>query len=187
MRIVTVCSHNRTRSVMTAAMLASMLEAKLGPGVADVSSLGFGPEGLPSIPDAVDAMRRRGLDTSAHRSRKVTAENVDVADLVLTAERDHVVKIAALSPAAFRRSMTLPEFLDLAASADPEPGNTLRDWATALTAERTARAYLVADIGEIDDPTGTAPRHFEAAVVEMEEQCRRTVEYLARVAGSPGR
>ncbi|MFT7393170.1 MAG: protein-tyrosine phosphatase, partial [Candidatus Azotimanducaceae bacterium] len=111
LKILTVCSHNRTRSVMTMVMLQSMLDARLGDGAAIVQSLGFGPEDMASIPDAVDAMKRRGFDTSGHRSRKVTAENVGLADLILTSERDHVVKIAALSPQAYRQTMTLPEFL----------------------------------------------------------------------------
>jgi protein-tyrosine phosphatase len=180
-RIATVCSHNRTRSVMTAAMLQSMLDRRLGPGRAELESFGFGPEGIPSIPDAVDAMRRRGLDTSGHRSRKVTKERIEPADLVLTSERDHVIKIAAQSPAAYRQTMTLPEFLSLAEWSMPDERQPLRAWVADLTSERTAREYLSGHVEEIVDPTGTSPRVFEAAVVEMEAQCARVVELLARV------
>lgn len=70
--ILTVCSHNRTRSVMTMAMLQRNLDGLLGAGAVVVRSLGFGPDDMPSIPDAVAAMARRGLDTSGHRSRQVT-------------------------------------------------------------------------------------------------------------------
>jgi protein-tyrosine phosphatase len=184
MKILTVCSHNRTRSVMTAAMLQSMLDDRFGAGTAIVRSLGFGPEGLASIPDAVAAMRRRGLDTSAHRSRQVDKANVEPADLVLTSERDHVIKVAALSPMAYRQSMTLPEFLMLAGLSEPEPEDSLRSWVTSLTAERTARDYITGDIDEIIDPTGLSPRAFEAAVVAMEAQCQRVVELVARLGPS---
>jgi protein-tyrosine-phosphatase len=181
MKITTVCSHNRTRSVMTATMLQSMLDERFGAGAAVVDSLGFGPEGLPSIPDAVDAMRRRGFDTSGHRSRQVSRENIEPADLVLTAERDHVIKIAAQSPQAYRQSMTLPEFISLAEWSDPDEGASLRTWVSTLTSTRTARDYLTADVDEIVDPTGSAQRAFENAVVAMEAQCRRVVELIARL------
>lgn len=181
LKILTVCSHNRTRSVMTMAMLKRLLDEQLGSGAAIVRSLGFGPEDLPSIPDAVAAMRRRGLDTSGHRSRKVTAANIDPADLVLTSERDHVVQIAAISPDAYRRSMTLPEFLTRAAEHEPIPGESLRDWATSLTEQRTARDYINGDVGEIADPTGTAPRAFEKSVVAMEAMCEQAARLIVNV------
>jgi protein-tyrosine phosphatase len=185
LKILTVCSHNRTRSVMTMAMLQSMLDARLGDGAAIVRSLGFGPEDMPSIPDAVDAMKRRGFDTSGHRSRKVTADNVGPADLILTSERDHVVKIAAMSPQAYRQAMTLPEFLSLAELDDSPPGQSLRDWVASLTASRSARTYLNSDVGEIIDPTGSAPRAFEKSVVGMEEMCKRATSHIVRVTEPP--
>jgi len=91
-------------------------------------------------------MKRRGFDTSQHRSRKVTADNVGPADLILTSERNHVVKIAA---------------------------------------SRSARSYMESDVGEIIDPTGSAPRAFEKSVVGMEEMCRRATHYIVRVAEPP--
>ncbi len=185
LRILTVCSHNRTRSVMTMVMLQRDLDARLGEGAAIVRSLGFGPEEMPSIPDAVDAMARRGIDTSGHRSRQVTAANVDPADLILTSERDHVIKIAALSPSAYRRSMTLPEFLELAVQHEAPAGGSLRDWATELTADRTARNYMSGDVEEIFDPTGSAPRAFEKSVVQMEEMCDRAAALIASVIATP--
>lgn len=168
---------------MMAAMLSAMLTERLSEGSVQVRSSGFGPVDLPPIDDAVDAMRRRGLDVSAHRSSKTTASLVDGADLILTAERDHVVKIAALSPSAFRRAMTLPEFLAAAA----EGGNDLeldknvdvRSWVESLTEDRTAGAYLRALVPEVADPTGSMPRAFEAAVVALEHQCREVAAHLA--------
>ncbi len=182
LKILTVCSHNRTRSVMTMAMLQRNLDERLGRGAAIVRSLGFGPEDIPSIPDAVDAMRRRGLDTSAHRSRKVVKDNIEPADLVLTSERDHVVKIAAISPDAYRRSMTMPEFLAAAELRGPAPGESLREWVTGLTEQRTARDYLSGDVAEIFDPTGSASRAFEKSVVGMEEMCAQATRLIASVA-----
>ncbi len=142
-----------------------------------VTSAGFGPEGLASIAEAVEAMERRGLDISAHRSRRITRDDVVGADLVLTAERDHVVRIAAMSPPTFRRAFTLPEFLDRAGDALPH-GNDLPTWIEQLAADRTARDYLAGTAPEVPDPTGMARREFESAVVRLEMQCRETVARL---------
>ena len=78
--------------------------------------------------------------------------------------------------------MTLPEFVTLGERSDPDVGASLRAWAAELTASRTAREYLTGDVEEIVDPTGSAPRAFEAAVVAMESQCRRAAELIAYVA-----
>jgi protein-tyrosine-phosphatase len=178
LRILTVCSHNRTRSVMMAALLTSMLVESLDGGSVDVRSSGFGPVGLPPIDDAVGAMRRRGLDVSAHRSSATTRELVENADVVLTAERQHVVKIAALSPDAFRYAMTLPEFLDAAASSVSDEADGVRTWVRSLTEQRTASAYLREPVPEVADPTGSVSRVFEAAVVNIEQQCREVAALL---------
>jgi protein-tyrosine phosphatase len=172
LRILTVCSHNRTRSVMMAALFERLLTDRLGADRVVVRSSGFGPPGLPAIDDAVRAMHRRGIDVSRHRSTATTRSLVDGADVIITAEREHVVKIASLSPAAFRRAMTLPEFLARAVEvpATPHDGR-LRPWVESLTAARTAADYLRGRIPEVADPTGSSPRAFEAATAEIERQC----------------
>ena len=147
-------------------------------------SSGFGPEGIAAIDDAVAAMHRRGLDVAAHRSRSTTAALVEGADVIVTAERDHVVKIAALSREAFARAMTLPELLARAADAPAaSDASGVRPWVESLTTDRTAGAYLRDPIPEVADPTGTAARAFEAAVVEIERQCRELSVLLAIGAG----
>ena len=172
---------------MMAAMLRAMLDDRLGEGAVQIRSSGFGPVDLPPIDDAVDAMRRRGLDVSAHRSSTTTAVLVDGSDLILTAERDHVVKIAAMSPGAFRRAMTLPEFLssapdaldDRRAAPGDVGGDAVRRWIEQITADRRAGDYLRHRIAEVADPTGSTPKAFEAAVVAIEQQCREAATYLA--------
>jgi hypothetical protein len=100
---------------------------------------------------------------------------------VLASERDHVVKIAAVSADAYRRTMTMPEFLVLAELNEPLPGESLRDWATGLTAQRTARDYINVDFAEIFDPTGSSPRAFEKSVVGMETMCEQATRLIAGI------
>jgi protein-tyrosine-phosphatase len=168
---------------MIEAMLDSMLRERLGEGSVDVHSSGFGPVGLPPIDEAVEAMRRRGLDISRHRSTATTRELVERADVILTAERQHVVKIAALSPDAFRQAMTLPEFLAAAASSASGGADGVRSWIRSLTEQRTASAYLREAVPEVADPTGSVSRVFEAAVVTIEQQCREVAASLVSAVG----
>ncbi len=163
---------------MIEAMLTSMLSEQLGEGSVEVHSSGFGPVGLPPIDEAVEAMRRRGIDVSRHRSAETTRELVDRADVILTAERQHVVRIAALSPDAFRQAMTLPEFLAAASPSALEETGGVRSWVRSLTGQRTASAYLRESVPEVADPTGSATRVFEAAVVTIEQQCREVTALL---------
>lgn len=180
LKILTVCTHNRTRSVMSMAMIQDGLDRRLGEGRAIVRSLGFGPEDVAAIDDAVGAMRKRGLGITDHRSRKVTASRLEPADLILTAERDHVVEIAALSQVAYQRAFTLPEFLTRAAGDPVADGRSLADWATDLTADRSPAEYLQSEPQDVWDPTGSSRRRFAEQVEVIAAMCDEVVELLVR-------
>ena len=145
-----------------------------------VRSLGFGPENVAALDDAVKAMCQRGLDVTAHRSRKVTGPRIAEADMILTAERDHVVKIAAISQKAYRRTFTLPEFLNRVSSDPVADGRTLADWMTDLTVDRSAAAYLGGDVPDVWDPTGSSRRRFAEQVDHIALMCGEVVDLLAR-------
>jgi protein-tyrosine-phosphatase len=165
---------------MAMALLQRGLDDRLGDGRAQVWSLGFGPEGLPAIPAAVEAMRRRGLDIDGHRSRRVTLDRLESADLVLASERQHVVGVAGLSPALFRSTFTMPEFLERVASDPRAAGRSLARWAADLSADRVAAEYLRSPIGEVADPTGLSSRRFERATASIESMCGAVVDAVVR-------
>ncbi|MEP4652713.1 MAG: hypothetical protein ABJ314_21245, partial [Ilumatobacter sp.] len=176
-----------TRWVMSMAMIQAGLDRRLGQDRAVVRSLGFGPEDLPAIDDAVEAMRRRGLDVTGHRSRRVTAERIAPADMILTAERDHVVELAAVSQAAYRRTFTLPEFLTRAASDPMAEGRALGSWMQDLTADRSAADYLRSEAQDVWDPTGSSRRRFAEQVELIAAMCDQVVDIVvASFAGSSG-
>jgi protein-tyrosine-phosphatase len=73
---------------MAEALLRSALH---GRGVdATVSSAGLFRGGVPASPGSVRAMARRGLDLGEHRSRTLTGDLLEGADLVLGMARLHV-------------------------------------------------------------------------------------------------
>jgi len=99
---------------------------------------------------------------------------------MLTAERDHLIRIASIDAAAYRHALTLPEFIG-AASRSVADRAGFASWLQALTGSRTSLAYLRDRIEEVDDPTGLPARAFEAAAVDIEVQCSMAAAIIARI------
>jgi protein-tyrosine-phosphatase len=89
--ILFVCTANIARSPMAEALLNQMVKEK---GLDDqyrAESAGtWGLDGFMAAEDGQLVMRERGLDTSSHRSRVVSEEIVQNADLILAMEAGHV-------------------------------------------------------------------------------------------------
>jgi protein-tyrosine phosphatase len=139
-RVLMVCAHNRARSVMAAALLRWYLP----PGFT-VASAGFGADGRPAIHEVVELLATRGIDVSQHRSRTISRELVLGADLVLTAERTHVLTIVTELGGDFDRTFTMPEFA-----------------LGGLDGRPRGMEYLKADVPEVDDPTGRPDSEWQA-------------------------
>lgn len=89
-RIVTVCAGNICRSPMAEYLVR---EAARDAGLDDVvvTSAGVSDEeqGNPIDPRARKVMERLGIDTSGHRARQVTREDLENNDLVLALDVPH--------------------------------------------------------------------------------------------------
>jgi protein-tyrosine phosphatase len=185
-RVLTVCSHNRTRSVLMGAMLEHHLRG-LGVGV-DVRTAGFGDAGLPPTDQAARHLAELGIPTDQLRSRRLEADDVRWADVIVTAERLHVVEIAARWPEAFGKSFTLGEIVQLASAAQPDgdgDGNG-GDWITALGTGRSPATYLDG-LGDDDlaDPTGGSPADWRRAITTIDELTGRLSGSLSeRIGGT---
>jgi protein-tyrosine phosphatase len=181
-RILTVCTHNRTRSVLAAALLQHKL-AQAGID-ATVDSAGFGPEGMPATPETVELLRRAGIDAAEHLSRRATGELVRQADLIIGAERQHVVRLVVEEGADFRRVFTLPELRTRLDGLGTLPAP---DLAAALELLNQGRprggAYLQNDVPEVHDPTGGPPSEWEQAWYSIDAACTRVGAFLQRLTG----
>jgi protein-tyrosine-phosphatase len=97
---------------MAAGLLRARLEAD---GRADeyrVLSAGTWAEpGRPASPYAQRVMAERGIDISDHRTREISAELVDTADLILVMTRAHREALAAEFPEAASRIYLLSEMI----------------------------------------------------------------------------
>ena len=133
---------------------------------ADVGSAGLYEGGAPATTAAQATLARRGIDLSAHRSRAMSATEVDLAgaDLLIGMERRHVHEAAVLGADA-NRCFTLPELARRAAAADPRrPDESLADWAARLSSTRQFAEFVgvgtAAD--EVADPIGRGDDVYEA-------------------------
>jgi hypothetical protein len=79
-RILLVCTANVCRSPMAQAILADKLARRRI--TAEVVSAGLLEGGLPTAPEAIEAVAADGPSTGGYRSRSVVADDVSRADLV---------------------------------------------------------------------------------------------------------
>jgi protein-tyrosine-phosphatase len=180
LRILSVCTHNRTRSVIAAALLAEHLNTA---GIAaDVRSAGTLATGDPAMDQAVRLLQAAGHDVSEHRSQQVTRELVSGADLVCTAEAAHVVWIAGHWPDMFTRTFTLPEVVKLGDSVGALEDQQMAEWTARLAAGRPpARDYMEPGlIPEMADPTGGPNQVWEAAFARIDSLTSRLAALLRR-------
>ncbi|MCD4526950.1 adenylyl-sulfate kinase [Nocardioides sp. cx-173] len=122
--------------------------------------------------DAVmaEALGRRGIDSAGFVSRPLSAELIEQADLVLTAEASHRTFILQDHPTAFRKVFTLGQFAQAATTHDLSGADLL----TAV-AERRGNADVSLDV---HDPYGRGPEAAEACATQIDELLRVVVPAL---------
>ena len=176
LRVLTVCTHNRARSVAMAAHLQAQLDARRIH--AHLVSAGFNDAGLPATPEVVAALAPSGLDMAEHRSRRINGAMATGADLIITAERMHVVRICEDDHDLFARTFTLPELVLRGEAVGPRRGAPLEEWLAAVGEGRSQATFLTAPVGQIADPTGQSAMVVAAAVAEIGDWCRRLAGLL---------
>lgn len=178
-RVVTMCTHNRTRSVLMGALLSAHA-ARAGLAVSVITA-GVRDDGLPATAETVRLLAGHGIDASQHRSHRIDDEIVEAADLIVTAEREHVVFVSGRWPGTFERTFTLPELLNRAQPVGPRGQTTTRLWLQAVGQDRPRGGLYLTDpdVLEIDDPTGLGKRAWQHAFAEIDVQCAQLVGLLS--------
>lgn len=116
--ILTVCLGNLCRSPLAERLLAARAEKA---GLAwTVHSAGVeAVVGAPMEPSAARELVRLGGSADGFAARRLTAEMVDGADLVLTATKQVRAATLQVAPRAMRRTFTLLEFAELCQQVPP--------------------------------------------------------------------
>ncbi|NIR16829.1 hypothetical protein GWO13_00390, partial [Candidatus Bathyarchaeota archaeon] len=73
-------------------------------------SAGLNAFGGPPTPEAIETMREEGIDISGFRSRQLTEELIEEADLILTMKKHYKDDILSRRPEAKHKVFTLKEF-----------------------------------------------------------------------------
>lgn len=173
LNIVTMCTHNRTRSVLMGALLGTHL-AELAVEHR-IFTAGMSGDDLPATEPTVRLLAQRGIDVSSHRSSFIGDEVMAAADLVVTAEVQHVVFVGGRWQGSFARAFTLPELVQRAEAVGPRVGSTLTDWLEKVNDGRAEGSDYMSDpaILEVADPTGHPPVVWRASLDEIDGLCRR--------------
>jgi protein-tyrosine-phosphatase len=164
---------------MAEALLRRRLDER---GVAvRLGSAGFLQAGWPATDAALAVMADIGLDLTGHRSRVVTADMLEHADLVVAMTRQHAIDLALLAPDAARRVF---QFRDLVRRAErrsrrlvEEP---LRQWVLTLDAGTRPATLLALDLhDDIADPVGLPRAAYERTRQTLDHLCTRLADAIA--------
>jgi protein-tyrosine phosphatase len=167
--VLVVCTANVCRSPMAAALLTCRLAGR-GLG-ATVRSGGMLGDGAPPPPEVITAMACFGLDVSAHRSRTVTTEDLERADLTLAMARENLRHAVVTAPAIWPRAFTLRELVRRGGAIGARSaGESLAGW-LARAHDGRERAALLGDGAQDDvaDPMGGPQRGYTETAAVLSE------------------
>jgi protein-tyrosine phosphatase len=152
---------------------------------ARVSSAGIVNEGLPATVEAVEVAAALGLDTSGHRSRLLTAEAIEQADLVVGLAREHVREALVLVPQAWPKTYTLKELVRRGeATGARTVGQPLNEWLEKVHAGRTRMELLGRSTDDdVADPIGRGRSVYERMGVEIDDLVAHLVDLAWAGAG----
>lgn len=168
MKILFVCTGNTCRSPMAAALLAKAA-AESGLRI-EVLSAGTGAaEYQPATPEALGAMRDLDIDLSAHRSRRLSADLVAAADLILTMTAAQRATVRLLAPEAAGKVFTL---LDFAGTGTGHPGQEV----TVSQSNPSQSSPVECDI---PDPIGQPLEHYRRCAAILQDAVRAVVGRLS--------
>ena len=145
---------------------------------ARVHSAGILSDGRTVPAEGLEAVRARGLDASTHRSRRMTEEMVNRADLVLCMAREHVREAALRAPDAWPRCFTLKELVRRGEATGPRaPDQPFDEWLAKLHAGRTRSEALGSSTeDDVADPIGGSRSVYDRTAAELSDLIDRLVE-----------
>ncbi|WP_419845337.1 hypothetical protein [Candidatus Poriferisocius sp.] len=167
-KVLFVCTGNICRSPM-----AEVLFAHMAPD-AEVSSAGtMDWSGQPAHEYAIAAMAERGLDLSAHRSRRLSEYLVDESDLIVAMTRNHGWSVEARSEAKAAATFLPAELSRLADQVGNRNGADSQTWVNKLHSQRdtqTSNRFIGRAADEIPDPIGESLPYFRVIADRLERE-----------------
>ncbi len=130
--------------------------------------------------EAVLAMHELGVDIASHRSRALTVELVEGADVVLGMTRDHVGRVLALVPGASERAFLVGELVRLGEVIGPrQEGETPAAWVRRVGTTRPDARVPGRAGDEVVDPYGDSLEVYRVTAARLDADLRRLARLLA--------
>ena len=176
--ILFVCTGNICRSPMAEGLLREILEA--AGSELEVASAGtYGADAEPASGHAIRVLADRGIDIGAHRSRRLTCDLVDEADLVVAMTRSHEVAVATLDQTARSRTFLAGEVVRLGGQAGARGvGDLVPAWAEALHAARGGHMTTGRLADEVADPYGGSEDGYRRTADRLDGICSALARLL---------
>jgi protein-tyrosine-phosphatase len=126
--VLFVCTANRFRSPLAAALFEMTLRTRAIPGAWMVSSAGtWVLNGQPALPSVCEAARAYGLDLSAHRSTRVSGLLLSRFDLVLVMEAGQKEALRSEFPSLYEQIYLLSGIVEQHPYDIPDTTGSFRD------------------------------------------------------------
>ena len=138
-QVLVVCTGNTCRSPMAEGWLKPKLAGK---GWTAESAGVAARDGQPASPEAVDAMREIGIDISKHRSRALSKDRVDGADIILAMTDGHRRELLFRFPEAKDKVFLVKGF------GLEKPGSVMDPVGLPLDVYRRTRDEIIQALGE---------------------------------------
>ena len=166
--VLHVCMGNICRSPMAERLFMRALGDHI---YSHSAGTGGWHEGEEMNPPAARQVRARGADPDGFSARKLRTDQIDSADLILTATADQFDYVTALRPDAVTRTFVLGEFGRLLKEVDPgtlPPGEVYQRGVALVRAVNTIRDGKPAQPqDDLDDPWGRGDQVFSRVADEI--------------------
>jgi protein-tyrosine-phosphatase len=146
-----------------------------------VTSAGTAAELLAPIPGVSEQLYRLGMTLPPYIGRQVNVDVARHADLIVTAEPDHVVWIAGRLPDVFPKAYTLPELVNYASQVGHRQNSSLKSWLANIAELRPSPRSNLEHQGvqAIPDPTGAPEQVWIEVADRIDGYCQQLAELLA--------